>query len=118
MSHKPFGACQVDLEPVGRPGGEPITRRFEVLYLDDRVRVVQFLPEEEDREPSYFVFERLAEAIDMEEEEVSHHDYSPAGGCALSVGDLKELMEFRVSRGGGLQQRSLAAYDKLVTSRF
>ena len=60
---------QVNFEPAAVNRGESITRRFEVLFLDERVRVVQFLPEEEDREPVLFVFERVAEE-DTEEQEL------------------------------------------------
>lgn len=37
--------------------GEEVRRKFEVLYLDERVRVAQFLSNEEP-EPVYFVFKR------------------------------------------------------------
>ena len=60
---------QVNFEPAAVNRGESITRRFEVLFLDERVRVVQFLPEEEDKDPVLFVFERVAEE-DTEEQEV------------------------------------------------
>lgn len=40
--------------------GEDVRRRFEVLYLDERVRVAQFLSDEE-QEPVYFVFKRVEE---------------------------------------------------------
>ena len=82
MNLRLFCYGQVDLGPpkvdvgggVGGSGkGEPVRRQFEVLYLDERVRVVNFLPDEdEDREPSLFVFERLdvddGEDDDEEEE--------------------------------------------------
>ena len=45
--------------------GEEIRRRFEVLYLDNRVRVAQFLTDEQ-QEPVYFVFKRVEEAADAE----------------------------------------------------
>lgn len=45
--------------------GEDVRRRFEVLYLDERVRVAQFLSEEEE-EPVYFIFKRVEEAADQE----------------------------------------------------
>ena len=45
--------------------GEDVRRRFEVLYLDERVRVAQFLTDEED-EPVFFVFKRVEEANSKE----------------------------------------------------
>ena len=42
--------------------GEPEVRRFEVLYLDKAVKVILFIPPDETREPSYFIFERINEA--------------------------------------------------------
>ena len=49
--------------------GEEVRRRFEVLYLDERVRVAQFLSEDEE-EPVYFIFKRVEGAAI---EEVSAH---------------------------------------------
>lgn len=41
---------------------EAVQRKFEVLYLDERVRVVRFLPEtDSESEPQLFVFEREVE---------------------------------------------------------
>ncbi|CAL8467633.1 g7171 [Coccomyxa elongata] len=71
----------VDLEPAalkvaGNAGlsqqSEAVQRKFEVLYLDERVRVVRFLPEaDSESEPQLFVFEREVEDAedDVEEEE-------------------------------------------------
>ncbi len=62
---------QVDLEPAalkvaGNAGvtnqGEAVQRMFEVLYLDERVRVVRFLPDADSgSQPQLFVFQREAE---------------------------------------------------------
>ena len=52
-------------------GGREVERMFEVLYLDERLRVARFLPEE-GREPQLFVFRRAGnpeEAMDEEEED-------------------------------------------------
>ena len=41
---------------------EAVQRKFEVLYLDERVRVVRFLPDaDSDSQPQLFVFEREVE---------------------------------------------------------
>ena len=75
---KAFFGHQVDLEPaslrvgggagVNQPG-EAVQRTFEVLYLDERARVVRFLPEAgSDSQPQLFVFERIAEGEGEEED--------------------------------------------------
>lgn len=46
--------------------GQEVKRQFEVLYLDEKIRVAQFLSDEEP-EPVYFVFKRIA---DPQSEEV------------------------------------------------
>lgn len=44
--------------------GEEVTRRFEVLYVDERVRIVEFLSEKEP-EPVIFIFKRVAETAEQ-----------------------------------------------------
>lgn len=52
---------------VDAKGEGPSTRVFEVLYLDDSLRVTRYLPE--GREPQIFVFRRLSEEEEDAEEE-------------------------------------------------
>lgn len=69
---------QVDLEPAalkvaGNAGlsqqSEAVQRTFEVLYLDERVRVVRFLPDADSgSQPQLFVFQREAEEAEDEME--------------------------------------------------
>lgn len=57
-------------------GGREVERTFEVLYLDERLRVARFQPED-GREPQLFVFRRAGdpeEAMDDEEEEEEEED--------------------------------------------
>ena len=49
-------------------GGREVERTFEVLYLDERLRVARFQPED-GREPQLFVFRRAADPEEEEEEE-------------------------------------------------
>ena len=57
--------------------GDVLERMFEVLYLDDRVRVVNFI--KKDDPPVLFVFERIAAEEDVEEE----------SGTAGSLGEVR-----------------------------
>ena len=58
-------SLQITLEPARiygiKLGPESTERTFEVLYLDERVRVVQFLPSKSGKssEPVLFVLRRL-----------------------------------------------------------
>ena len=57
-------------------GGREVERTFEVLYLDERLRVARFQPED-GREPQLFVFRRAGdpeEGMDDEEEEEEEED--------------------------------------------
>lgn len=80
---------EVFLESRAVNRGEPIKRRFEVVYLDERVRVVQFIPEEEDRETSLFIFERIADEAEIEEEE--GEDDQPAKRGWLPLGGTQKV---------------------------
>ena len=57
---------QITLQPAKlyglKLGPESTERTFEVLYLDERVRVVKFLPDEssQNSEPVLFVLRRLS----------------------------------------------------------
>ena len=69
---------QVDLEPAAlkeagnaglRQQSEAVERTFEVLYLDERVRIVPFLPDADSgSQPQLFVFQREAEEAEEEVE--------------------------------------------------
>lgn len=69
---------QVDLEPAalkvaGNAGlsqqSEAVQRLFEVIYLDEQVRVVRFLPDRDsDSQPQLFVFERIPTGAEDDEE--------------------------------------------------
>ncbi|KAK9831012.1 hypothetical protein WJX81_008474 [Elliptochloris bilobata] len=54
-------------------GGREVQRTFEVLYLDERLRVAKFQPED-GCEPQLFVFRRSGDAVDDEEEEAEEED--------------------------------------------
>ena len=58
------GRRQITLES----GGREVQRTFEVLYLDERLRVARFQPDG-DREPQLFVFKRAGAATEAEEDE-------------------------------------------------
>jgi hypothetical protein len=57
----------------GKKGG-PRRRVIQVGYLDDRVRVARFIPEDEAEEGSFYVFQRT----DLEEEEEDEEAAAPA----------------------------------------
>lgn len=59
-----MGLWQVALED----GGREVQRTFEVLYLDERLRVARFQPDD-NREPQLFVFKRAGAATEAEEDE-------------------------------------------------
>ncbi len=59
-----LGLWQVALED----GGREVQRTFEVLYLDERLRIARFQPDD-DREPQLFVFKRAGAATEEEEDE-------------------------------------------------
>ena len=61
--------------------GDVLERMFEVLYLDDRVRVVNFI--KKDDPPVLFVFERIAAKEDVEEE----------SGTAGSLGEVRAVCQ-------------------------
>ncbi len=79
----------MDLEPAslrvgGGPGVSPpgggVQRAFEVLYLDERARVVRFLPgADSGSAPQLFVFERIGEEAAEEEEEEEDEDGPEVG---------------------------------------
>ena len=71
------------------------TRNFDVLYVDDRVRVVEFVPSD-GRDKQLFVFERVQDEEEEEEEDVQYEEEEdeedaardgphPAPGAAVST---------------------------------
>ena len=64
---------------------EKATRDFEILYLDERVRVAEFVPSD-GRERQLFVFERISEfAVDEEEEEQDDDDEEGSSSSSRSA---------------------------------
>jgi hypothetical protein len=66
---------------------EAVQRLFEVLYLDQRVRVVRFLPDRDSNsQQQLFVFERIAVEADEE--------VSGVRSSAASMATSKSLQRF------------------------
>ncbi|KAK9816560.1 hypothetical protein WJX72_001979 [[Myrmecia] bisecta] len=90
---------------AGGKGGDAadengVERLFEVVYLDSRIRVVRFLPTQEQGDPSVFVFQRTAAQADEEEEEEEVYEEEEEEEEEESNGS---------KRGGGFDLGSLFA---------
>jgi len=72
---------------------EKATRDFEILYLDARVRVAEFVPSD-GRERQLFVFERIA--VEEEEEEEEEEDEESRSSSSSSRSAAPSLFSFFV----------------------